>query len=821
MNDLHHCDEDNAIGRSQGRPYPRSMLEFRHACRGLLRRPAYSAGSIVTLALVIGVNAALFAAINATLFRPIPLKSGERTMSLYLLPPGASDAAHRNPLHAIDLVRLRERSRTLTHIAAFTTADRVLGAGPEPAVVNTSPVNAEMLRLSIDSPALGRIFTDEEETRKAPLIVLSYGAWQRRFGADPAVIGRTVPLDGEPYTIIGVMPQRFPPQFLSGEMWTPLGITTNLPADDGRTNLVTIAQLAEGVTFEQANREVGEIVRALATELPRTHQGWSGGLLTFRDWQYGPFRAPLNVLFCGVLVLLLIASCNIASLTLAHVTSRGGELALRRAIGATRWSVARLVLLEIAIVNTLGTVLAIAVGAWLVPALLAIAPATTQVLGDVTMDWRVGVFAATCAAVASLVAGLVPALNASDTAPVLAASTSRSTGSRERQWWRTVLLAGQTALCVALLVSGGVLVRAYLRTAHLAVGYEPSHVLTAQLQLPPSRYANGPERVAAMDRILDRVAAIPGVTTSGATMNRFTPGFAYVTLVEIDGQPTPDGSGHTLKFRRVSTTYFKTMQIRLRRDRVFARTNELSTPAAAVISQSFADRFWPGLDPIGRRIKRGTSGMTVVGVVDDVSDVDLLQPPEPTLYAAWTQTANVAFPMGLVLRSRGDPETLAQPLRTAIASVDPMLALDRLQSMDTFLAASLAPQTFRTTLMLGLAIVGLLLGAIGIAGITSHTIVERMPEFGVRLALGCDRGDLWGSVVLEQLRVVTVGAAIGVGLAAMTGYALAALLPETARFDATVAAGAVGVLIVTAATAAALPASRVLRLNPLTILRNS
>src|SRR3954471_18074753 len=184
MNDLHHCDEDNAIGRSQGRPYPRSMLEFRQACRGLLRRPAYSAGSIVTLALVIGVNAALFAAINATLFRPIPLKSGERTMSLYLLPPGASDAAHRNPLHAIDLVRLRERSRTLTHIAAFTTADRVLGTGAEPAVVSTAPVSAELLRLAIEGPVLGRTFTDEEDATKARLIVLSHGAWQRRFGGD-------------------------------------------------------------------------------------------------------------------------------------------------------------------------------------------------------------------------------------------------------------------------------------------------------------------------------------------------------------------------------------------------------------------------------------------------------------------------------------------------------------------------------------------------------------------------------------------------------------------------------------------------------------
>src|SRR4051812_7494324 len=446
------------------------MFELRQAYRGLIRRPAYTAASICTLALVIGVNAALFAAVNATLFRPVPLTSGERTVNVYLMPPGVSDVAKRNPLHAIDLVRLRERSRTLTHVAAFTTADRVLGTGADPAVVATAPVSSELLRLATEGPVLGRIFTDEEDARKEPLIVLSHGAWQRRFGGDPNIVGRVLQLDGEPYTVVGVMPPRFPPTFLGAELWTPLGITRSAP-DEARTNIVTIAQLADGATFAQAGAEVADIVRDLTRELPRTHQGWTGGLLTFREWQYGNFRAPLNVLFAAVLVLLLIASCNIASLTLAHVTSRGAELALRRAIGATRWSVARLVLLEIAIVNAVGTVLAIAIGAWLVPALLAIAPATTQVLGDVTMDWRVGVFAATCAAVASLVAGLVPALNASDTAPVLAASTSRSTGSRERQWWRTVLLAGQTALCVALLVSGGVLVRAYLRSTHLVVGY--------------------------------------------------------------------------------------------------------------------------------------------------------------------------------------------------------------------------------------------------------------------------------------------------------------------------------------------------------------
>ena len=674
-----------------------------------------------------------------------------------------------------------------------------------------------MLGLSIDGPLLGRVFTVEEETQQATLAVLSHGTWQRRFGADPSIVGRTVQLDGDPFTVIGVMRKGFPPPFLDAEIWTPLGNRTSAP-DEARTNVVTIAELADGATFAQANAELGELVRDLSRELPRTHQGWTGGILSYRQWQYGNVQAPLNVLFGAVLVLLLIASCNIASLTLAHVTSRSGELALRRAIGATRWAVARLVLLEIAIVNAVGAVLALGIGRLLVPALLGIAPATTQVLGAVGMDWRVALFAAGCAVASSLAAGLVPALNASDTAPAIAAASARFAGSRSHHRWRTVLLVAQTALCVALLISGGVLLRAYVRTSRLAVGYDPSGVLTAQLQLPPSRYASGPERVAAMERIFDRVASIPGVTHSGATMNRFTPGFAYLTLVDIENAPTADGSSHTVQFRRVSASYFETMRIRVRRGRVFDERDSLSTPAAAVISQSFADRFWPGADPIGRRVKRGTGLTTVVGNVDDASDVDLLQPPEPTIYAAWTQTANVAFPMALLLRTAGDPEALAPALRAAVSSVDPMLALDRIQSVETFLAASLAPQTFRTTLMLGLGMVGLILGAIGIAGVTARTIAERMPEFGVRLALGCAAADLWRHVVFQQLRIALLGATIGLGLAMITSRLLAAMLPEAARFDAAVATAAVALLAATATAAAALPASRVLRMNPLAIL---
>jgi predicted permease len=436
----------------------RLLFDVRQAARSLRRRPAYTVSCIATLALVVGVNAALFAAISATLFRPIGLTDGERIVSLYTMPPGLTDPKYRNPFHAIDLVRFRERSRTLTAIAGFSPQDRVLGSGEEPMVVATVALSAEMLRLAPEGPILGRTFTVEEETRRERLIVLGFGAWQRRFGGDPGVVGRVVELDGEPHTIVGVMPRSFPPTFLAAELWTPLGVTTSASPTEARTYIVTIAQLAAGATLAQADAEARAIMSDLARELPTTHQGWTGGAIGFREWQYGAFRTPLVVLFLAVTVLLLIASANLASLTLAHVTARGGELALRRAIGATRAAVARLVFVEMAIVNLAGAAVAVAIGAWLLPALLAIAPATTRVLGTVTLDWRVALYAMACGAVSSIAAGLLPAMTAAD-APAALHGSTRTTVTKGRQRWRSVLVAAQTALCVALLVSGGLLVR--------------------------------------------------------------------------------------------------------------------------------------------------------------------------------------------------------------------------------------------------------------------------------------------------------------------------------------------------------------------------
>jgi putative ABC transport system permease protein len=773
--------------------------------------------------LVLAANATLFAAISATLYRPVPFRSGERTVTLITMPPGLSDAKYRNPLHAVDLVYFRTHSHTLADITGYSVEDRSLTGRGEPEPVRVLLANESLFRLTADRPLLGRAFTLEEEERNARVAVLNYGLWQRRFGGDTAVLGKALEIEGEPYTIVGVMPPTFPPPALTSGLIVPLGITGVAPkGDEARTYLPTLARITDGATNNDATSEIGALMQDVVRQYPRTHTGWTAFVLSYRDWQYGSFRAPLIALFAAMALLLLIASANIASLALANVSARRGEIALRRAIGASGGAIARLIVLEVAVLNLLGGGIGLLAAIAMLPAILAIDPAATRALGPVSIDWRVAAYAACSAILAAAIASLAPAIHAADGNLAVHGfgSNTRTHGSRTAGRWRSALLVTQTALCLMLLVTGGLVLRALTRSSAIAPGFDPGNVLTAQLRLPPERYATNDARTLVMEQLFLRLRAIPGVVDASQTLNSFTPGESIVTLVEIEGQPTADGSGHTVQFRRVSPSYFRTMRIRQLKGRAFTAQDSPTSIPAAVVSRSFAERFWHGLDPVGRHILRAKGALTVIGVVDDVSDIDLLQAPEPTLYLPWAQSSAALRPVALVIRSAGDPTRLAATVRSAVFSVDPGLTVDRLHPLQAFLSDSLAPQRFRATLLTLLGAIGLLLGAVGIAGVTARSIAERMTEFGVRLALGCDQATLWRSAVAGQLRFAGAGAALGLMLSLGAGKLMGYLLPEIGAADPFAIAAACTVLLVTTALAAAIPALRVLRLDPFAVLRN-
>jgi len=800
--------------------------EFVHAFRSLIRRPAYFLASVITLALVIGANAAIFAVLNATLLRPVPFAAGDRTVALYLNPPGSSDVSHRNPLHPIDLVRFRERTRTMARLEAFSLRDMLLTGNGEPEVVKGGLVTAGLFEMMGITPQFGRAFTGEEDRPRSGAAMITHGLWQRRFGGSPGIVGTRLVVHGEPREIVGVLPAGFPPPLLDAEVFTPIGITPGTaldPISGPATFVVTVAELRDGTTVHQASEEIDALTRELAREFPLTHGGWTGGAWTVREWQFGEMRPALLVLMGATIAVLLIACANLANLTLVQVLGRRGEMALRLALGAGRADLLRLYAIETTIVSSFGAVAGLLLARGAVPALLALNPASTNTLGQVSIDWRVQFFTVLLALVCMFLSGIVPAVRAlrADAAGSLGNASRRSTGSRGDVRVRAALLVTQTALCLALLVAGGVLVRSFARTAAMSPGFSPDHVLTAQVRLPETSYGTPERRAQTIAAILDRLRSEPAIVAASTTQNLFQPGFAFVTIYDVENQPAPDGQRHTAQFRRVSPDYFKVMRIRELAGRTFRDSDSGTAPPVAVVSRLLAQRHWPGQDPVGRRIRRGSQNfwLTVIGVVDDVSDVGLQQVPEATIYTAYGQGSVAAAPVAFVMRTRGEPLDAVGVLRAAAAAVDPQLPIHRVATLEAFLADSLNPHRFRAAVLAVLGGLGLVLAALGIYGITARAVAERTREFGVRVALGSDPAAVVQLVVAQALRAVTIGSAAGVLAGLWLTVWLGHVLTDVVKPDLITGGVAAAVLVSTATISALLPALRVLRIDPVEALR--
>jgi putative ABC transport system permease protein len=799
-----------------------------HVARSLARRPAYVIACVGTLALVIGANAAIFAVVNATLLRPVPFTPGDRTVAIYLNPPGMSEVRHRNPLHPIDLVRFRERSRTITRFESFTPREKALTGRGEPEMLRGALVTHGFFRMMGVSPRLGRDFRAEEDQPKSGVAILTHGLWRRLFDGDPAVIGSRVLLDGEPHVIVGVLPEGVPPPFLDAEIFTPFGITPAFvadPANNASTYVVTVGELRDGATVEQASEEIDALTRELAREFPRTHNGWTGGVWPVRQFLYGEVRLAVLVLMCATAAVLLIACANIANLTLAQVLGRRSEFALRLALGASRADLVRLQAIESLAVSGVGAGLGLMLARGAVPALLALSPDSRNTVGTLEIDWRVQAFTVALALLAAVLAGVLPALRAlrADGVTMLGEGTRRTAGSRADGRVRRGLLVVQTALCLALLVAGGVLLRSFERAAEATPGFDADNVLTAQLRLPESAYSTSEQRAQVVQRLLESIRAVPGVVGASTTQNLFQPGFAFQTIFDVEGKPMPDGQRHTSHFRRVSPDYFRVMRIRETAGRTFTEADGPEAPLVVVISRQLAARYWPGEDPVGQRISRGAQGRwaTIVGVVDDVRDVALGQAPEETLYQPYAQNNVARAPIGIVIRTQPDPVTLVTAVRAAVFAVDPELPIHRIGTLESFLSDSLKPQRFRATVLGLLAGLGLLLAAVGIYGVTARGVAERTREFGVRVALGSEPQAVLRMVVGQALRSVGAGALIGIAGGVWLTTVLGTVLTNVAEPDVLTAVASAAVLVATATVAAVVPAVRVLRIDPVEALRAS
>ena len=797
--------------------------DLRHATRSLVSRPTDALVTMTTLALVIGAASAVIAVVNATMIRPLRFPEGERLVQLFTMPPGTSGVSQRNPLHPRTFYRFRTAAlKTAEAVEGIWVRERALGGEGEPESAPGGAVSPGLFTLFGEGPLMGRTWSEAEDRANARVVVLSHGLWQRRFGGDAGVLGRTILIDRESHEIIGVMPATFTVAFVESEFWTPLNIHEG-KLESNASFVQSFGRLRQGVGVPQLLAELAPAMQGVVAEVPKMLGGWTVEAATLRDAQFGQQRSSLMMLLAGVLALVVIACANLANLTLVQVSSRRSEYAMRAALGGGRAAIVRLHVMETLVLIAGGTLGGVLLGGWTLPLLLSLDPTTNRVLSDVTIDWRVQLATTVLSSIVALLAGVIPVVRGlrGDVARDVGEVTRRSAGSRRHRRVRSVLIGAEAAMALLLLVCGALLLGAFERTSRLHPGFDPENLLGAQLRISESAYPTEAARTAFITRVLERVREIPGVLAAGTTLNPFQPGFFFVTLVRIEGRPAPDGQAHTVQFRRVSPEYFKTMRVPLLRGRDFNQQDGASAPAVTIVSRSFAERFWPGEDPLGRRVERGANARmhTVVGVVDDVSDVGFNQAPAPTFYLPYAQNNVAITPTSLVLRTRNDPLALATALRAAILSVDPAQPIDHVTTLDRFLADSLGPQRFRTTLLLILAGLGLAIAAVGIYGVTARAVGERTREMGVRLALGATPGGVLSLVVRQTLTAVGVGIAVGAALSAAAGMTLLRTLPGLERAESWTALPAIIVLVLAAVLAAIIPARRALAMDPTTALR--
>ncbi len=799
-----------------------SLRDLRHAGRGLIARPTYTAVVVATLALVIGAASAVLSVVNATMVRPLPYPDGDRLVQLFLLPPGPPLWTNRNPLSPAAFFRVRERLRLAEAVEGLWSRERALGGDVEPETVVTGAVSAGLFDLLGSAPALGRTFTEAEDRENAKVAVLGHPLWQRRFGANPAIVGQTILIDREPYEVIGVMPATFVTLFTPTELWTPLNAASASLAMNS-TFVQTFARLRPEVSPAQLEAELRAAVQGVVAEQPTVWTGWSALVAGVQDAQFRLLRPSILALLGAMFVLVLLAAANLANLTLAQIVTRRPEMALRAALGGGRSAAIRLQAAETLLLAAAGGGAGVVLGQWSLPTLLALDPALARTLGDVDLDWRVQLAAAAVTLGVALAAGLLPLGRElrGDLARGIADGNRRAAGSRRDHRTRTWLVGAECALAVVLLGCGALLLSGFDRASRVDPGFDPRQVLGAQLRLSATAYPTEAARATLIARVLEQVRAVPGVENAAATLNRFVPGFFMVTAVHIDGQPTPDGQAHIVQFRRSSPGYFATMRIPLLAGRDFSASDGIDQPPVAVVSKRFADRHWPGADPLGRRIQRGTNPrpVTVVGVVGDVSDVGFGQPPAPTVYVSYDQNSAAIAPVSLVVRTQGDPLALVPAVRAAVFAADPAQPIDSVTTLEQFLGDSLGPQRFRSTLLLALGAIGLVLAGLGVYGVTARSVEERTRELGVRQALGAAPVDLLKMVVTQALRVVGVGLAVGAILATAAGVTLLKTLPNLEDAQSWWAIPAVIVLAVVAAVAAIVPARRALTLSPTAAFR--
>jgi putative ABC transport system permease protein len=797
------------------------LTDLRYGVRLLWKNPGVTMVAVLALALGIGANTAIFSAVNAVLLRPLPFPEPDRLVSIRI----DHDQRNIHNAHAAypDIAEWRQQCRSFETLAANSADSVNLTVRGEPERASVWKVNASLLPMLGLNLAVGRAFLPEDDPPGAGRVaILSHSLWERRFGADPKVVGRTVAIDGDPYVVVGILATDFKLDSAAADLYTPIAQSGARGAGD-RWAYGAYGRLKRGVTIQQAQAELDTVQQRIEKQYPRQITGWRAHVWGLREFMVRDVRLSLMVLLGAVGLVLLTACVNVANLLLALAGARQREMAIRAAMGARRARVVRQLLTESCLLGLAGGAFGLLLAYWGVMALSTLAGEAFPLLKQARVDLPVLGFTMLISLGTGLVFGIAPAVSVSRgrVFETLKEGNVSSPESRGRNRLRALLVISEVAAALLLMIGASLMIRSLVNLLGVNPGFNPAGVLTASINLPAAKYPKREQQTAFYRQLDARLQAMPGVTAAGMVSVLPLTGSNQGIGLLIEGRPVSGPADvPILYFRIVNERYFQAMQIPLRRGRMFTGQDLQVAPKVLIVNETMARRYWPNQDPIGKRVGNGARDgwMPVVGVVGDVRHMSLAQEPDAEIYMPLAQNPQSA--MKLAVRTSSDPLRFAPALSRAVLELDRDQPISRVASMEQNLADSLATKRVSTLLLGIFATVALLLAAIGIYGVISFSVTRRRHEIGVRMALGARAGDVLWRVVAQGTLLAAMGVLLGMGASLVLTRVIGSLLYGVQATDPLVFAVVPLLLLAVAAVASFVPARRAARVDPMVALRH-
>jgi len=805
------------------------LQDLRFGVRTLRKSPAFTAIAILTVALGIGANTAVFSVVHAVLLKPLPFPDSERLVQVWEKVSLSNYQNDQNNPAPGNFADWKTQSTAFEDMGAYRNRSFNLTGSGEPLRVEGEQVSASLFSLLKVNATLGRIFTAEDDQPAGRhVVVIGNGLWKSRFASDDTIVGKSILLDGESYSVIGVMPQNFHFPDPDDQLWVPLALTPQDLANHGSHYLLVVARLKHGVPLAQAQAELQGIAQHFTQLYPDSNTGVQTNVVGLHEEIVGPVRAVLLALFAAVALVLLIACANLANLLLGRASARYREIGIRMALGAGRIRILRQLWTENALLVLFGCALGLLFARWGLLALKLLSPPHIPRMDEIHLDTSVLLFSLGISLFAGVLFGALPALQATrDNVSQFLKEVARESSAGAHLRTRALLVVLETALGVIVVIAAGLLLRSFLLLESVPLGFQPQSVLTFRVIPRGERHSQPSGRSAFYQQAIERIAALPGVKSAAAvsfiplTFARSSKGFS------IEGRaPAAPGQIPMAGFDVVTPGYFESLRIPLRSGRDFSWRDTPQGQRVVIINEAMARAYWSGQDPLGHRINLGTfennpvPWLTVVGVVGDIRDFDVLTAPRPTLYFPVSQVDDASYILrDWVVRTSGDPLALASSLRAAIRQVDPDLPVSRVQTLEQLWGVSTAPQRFNLWLFGSFAALALILAAIGIYGVMAYNVAQRTREIAIRMAMGARRSDVLRLVLTQSILPAAAGVFLGLSAAlALTRLMTSLLFGLTATDPATFTAVAL-LLILVALAATYMPARRATQVDPLVALR--